>query len=209
MLRIAMPKGRMSEESLEYFYEHKITSVKTLPDNRQLVFQDEKNSIEILLIRAKDVGVYVEQAVVDLGIIGYDLIMEEDYQVFIPLKLPFGKCRLSVAYPKGDDQWKKRKNIRVATKYPRLASDFLYLKGYNTEIIELYGSIEIAPLTKMSDIIVDLISTGQTLKMNHLVEDQLILNSQACLIVNPSVYYHKRDKINHTLDCLHTFSSHI
>lgn len=207
MLRIAMPKGRMSEESLEYFYEHQITSIRELPASRQLILQDKENDIEILLIRPKDVGTYVEQAVADLGVIGYDLIMEEDYQVFIPLKLPFGKCRLSIAHLRGDSKWKKFKNIRVATKYPRLASDFLYLKGYNTEIIELYGSIEIAPLTKMSDIIVDLISTGRTLKMNRLVEDQVILNSQACLIVNPSIYYHKRGHINRTIDKLNTFST--
>ena len=197
-----MPKGRMGEESLEYFYKHKITSIKELPDNRQLIFYDKKNDVEILLVRSKDVGTYVEQAAVDLGIIGYDLIMESDYQVFIPLKLPFGKCRLSIAYPEGDNDWKNRRNIRVATKYPRLASDFLYLKGYNTEIIELYGSVEIAPLTKISDVIVDLISTGQTLKMNHLVEDQVILHAQACLIVNASVYYHKRESINAILDKL-------
>ena len=192
----------MSEDSLKYLYQKKVTSIQEHSDSRELNIFDPKKNVEILFIRSKDVGTYVEQGAVDLGIIGYDLIQEWSYQVFIPLKLPFGKCRLSVAYLKGHDLWKQRKKVRVATKYPHLASDFFYFKGYNVEIIELYGSIEIAPLTQISDVIVDLVSTGKTLKANRLVEDQVILESQASLVVNPRIYFYKRDVLNATIDKL-------
>ncbi len=197
-----MPKGRMSRESLEFLFQRELISFKAPSDSRQLrVFDSEKN-VEILFIRSKDVATYVEQGASDLGIIGYDLMMEWDYKVFIPIKLPFGICRLSIAYPRGCEGWRQRKNIKVATKYPRITSDFFYLKGYNIEMIELYGSIEIAPTVGISDVIVDLVSTGQTLKVNNLVEDQTILKSHASLIVNPQIYFRKRKLINQAIDQL-------
>ena len=204
MLRIAMPKGRMSDESIAFLFSKKITSIGCLPDSRQLIFKDKKNMIEILLIRSKDVGTYVEHGAADLGIIGYDMIREYNFDVFIPLKLPFGNCRLSVAYPKNRAGWKERKNIRIATKYPNLVSKFFYLKGYNAEIINLYGSLEIAPVSGISDAVVDLVSTGKTLEVNNLIEDQVILHSHASLIVNPRVYVQKRKQLNDCIDQLYS-----
>ena len=197
-----MPKGRMSEESLEFLFQRDLISFKTPLNSRQLQVFDAEKDVEILFIRSKDVPIYVEQGAADLGIIGYDLMMEWNYKVFIPIKLPFGICRLSIAYPNGREEWKQRKNIKIATKYPRLTSEFFYRKGYNVEMIELYGSIEIAPSVGISDVIVDLVSTGQTLKVNHLVEGQTILNSHASLIVNPQRYFHKRQLINQAIDQL-------
>ncbi len=195
-INIALPKGRMGEESIKFLNQAGITSLTHLPDGRELMMYDKENHITFLLIRSKDVGTYVEKGAVDIGIIGYDLLSEHSFEVFIPTMLPFGKCRLSVAHLKNNITWKKKKYIKVATKYPKLTEIYFHSKGYNAAIIELYGSIETAPLTGISDIIVDLVSTGQTLEKNNLVEESILLNSQASLIVNRSSYFWKRDEFN-------------
>ena len=116
--------------------------------------------------------------------------------------LPFGQCRLSIAYPNNKDEWKSKKNFKVATKYPKLTSEYFYHKGYNVEIVKLYGSIEIAPLTGISDIIVDLVSTGKTLEANFLTEGDTILESTAALIVNKGSYHFKKKEINKIINLL-------
>jgi len=194
-LVIALPKGRMSEESLEFLFDKKVTSIKALPDNRKLIFTDDENNIEFLLVRSKDVGTYVEQGSADLGIIGFDLLSEHDFDVFTAAEFPFGYCQLCVAYHAENKDWKSRRNIRIATKYPNITTRYFFEKGFNAELIELYGSIEIAPLTGLSDAIVDLVSTGQTLKENHLVQGEAIMESTARLIVNHTSYVFKKGKI--------------
>jgi ATP phosphoribosyltransferase len=198
-LRIALPKGRMSEETIEFLNSKSLTSLKELPSSRKLIFEDEKNNIEYLLVRSKDVGTYVEQGSCDLGIIGYDLISENKFDVFIPASLPFGDCSLCVAYSNETRNWQKKKTIRVATKYPKLTSRYFFEHGFNVQIIELYGSIEIAPLTGLSDVIVDLVSTGQTLKENNLFKGPEILHSSARLIMNHSSYFFKKKRIQELL----------
>lgn len=199
-MRIALPKGRMSEETLEYLYSKSITSIDRFPESRKLIFRDEEKDLEFLLIRSKDVGTYVEQGAADLGVIGHDLLQEHSFDVCVLSSLPFGDCHLSVAYPEGQTEWKQQKNIRVATKYPHLTSKYFFNRGFNTEIIELYGSIEIAPLTGISDVIVDLVSTGGTLRANHLTEEEQILYSTARLIVNRSSSVFKRRSILDLID---------
>lgn len=194
-LTIALPKGRMSSESIAYMRERSITSLTPFEDDRKLIYCDQENKIEFLLIRSKDVGTYVEQGGADLGIMGYDLLQEHSFDVHSLLALPYGDCRLSIAYPQEKNFWSQKKNIRVATKYPHLASRYFFEHGYNIEIIELYGSIEIAPLSGLADVIVDLVSSGQTLKANHLIEDRSILYSSARLIVNPAAAVRKRERI--------------
>ena len=198
-LRIALPKGRMSEESIRFLFSKKITSMNAFPENRKLLFKDEENKIEYVLIRSKDVGTYVEQGSCDLGVIGYDLISEHNFDVYIPAELPFGNCSLRIAYSDESKNWKNKKNIRVATKYPRLTSRYFFEHGFNVQIIELYGSIEIAPLTGISDVIVDLVSTGQTLKENNLFQGPEILKSSARLILNPGSYFFKKERIQDIL----------
>ena len=195
-LRIALPKGRMGEESVDFLYQRELTSLKALNDDRKLIIKDPEFDIEYLLIRSKDVGTYVETGAADIGIMGYDLLTEYQFDVLTPLSLPFGGCRMSVAYPAEAKDWHKRRNLKVATKYPNLASRYFFDKGHNIDIILLYGSIEIAPLTGLSDLIVDLVSTGQTLKANHLFEGEVILQSTARLIMNPSAYVFKRKQLN-------------
>lgn len=198
-LRIALPKGRMSEESLDFFHLKKISSFKEFPANRKLIFEDHEKNIEFLLVRSKDVCTYVEQGTCDLGVVGYDLLAEKNYDVFIPSSLPFGHCSLCVAFQKGNQAWQERKNIKVATKYPYLTSKYFFEHGFNVQIIELYGSIEIAPLTGLSDVIVDLVSTGQTLKENNLEKGPEILSSSARLILNPASYFLKKTQIRNLL----------
>jgi len=199
-LRIALPKGRMSEESIDFLYSKKITTINSLPTNRKLIFQDVENKIEYVLVRSKDVGTYVEHGSCDLGIIGYDLLFEHNFDVYIPAELPFGKCNLCIAYSEQTKDWKNKKNIRVATKYPNLTSKYFFEHGFNVQIIELYGSIEIAPLTGISDVIVDLVSTGQTLKENNLLQGPAILESSARLILNQGSYFFKKDRIQSILN---------
>jgi len=194
-LRIALPKGRMSDESLEYFVSKGLCSLSKAGEGRELILRDEKSDIDFYLIRSKDVGAYVEQGAADLGIMGLDLLLEHRFDVFIPAALPFGECRLSVAYPKGQTDWYKKRDLRVATKYPRLATEYFFRRGFNIRIIELYGSIEIAPLTGLSDVIVDLVSTGATLKANNLVEEEIIMTSTARLILNPSALALRRARL--------------
>jgi ATP phosphoribosyltransferase len=198
-LRIALPKGRMSDETMEFLSSRFVTSLKEFPSNRKLIFEDCENNLEFLLVRSKDVGTYVEQGSCDLGVIGFDLLSENKFDVFIPSELPFGHCSLCVAYSQSSDDWQKKKNIRVATKYPYLTSRYFFKLGFNVQIIELYGSIEIAPLTGLSDVIVDLVSSGQTLKENNLFKGPEILKSSARLIMNHSSYFFKRRRIQELL----------
>ncbi|MDH5716066.1 MAG: ATP phosphoribosyltransferase [Spirochaetia bacterium] len=199
-LKIALPKGRMSEESIEFFYNQNISSLKNVSENRQLIFNDEVKKIQYLLIRSKDVGTYVEQGAADIGVIGYDLLLENSFDVFVPASLPFGNCRLSVAHPEKFNNWKKMKKLRVATKYPKITSKYFFEKGINIQMINLYGSIELAPLTDISDVIVDLVSTGQTLKAHNLYESDVILESNAQIILNSSSYVFHKKRITNILN---------
>ncbi|MCS6972541.1 MAG: ATP phosphoribosyltransferase [Leptospiraceae bacterium] len=204
-LRIALPKGRMSEESLAFFAARGLCSPAQATDSRQLIVRDEANGIDFYLLRSKDVGAYVEQGAADLGIMGLDLLLEHRFRVFILAALPFGHCRLAVAYPEGKTGWQRLPELRVATKYPRLATEYFFRRGLNIRIIELYGSVEIAPLTGLADVIVDLVSTGATLKANQLVEEETILESTARLILNPSAFALRRQQILQVVDALSGF----
>ena len=201
-LRVALPKGRMGKESLAFFFQNSITKLESFGDSRKLIFKDSEEDIEFLLIRSKDVGTYVETGAADLGIIGHDLLTEHRFDVYTPCSLPFGGCRMSVAHPNGKTKWKERRNLTVATKYPNITKKYFHDAGYNVKIIQLYGSLEIAPLTGISDIIVDLVSTGQTLKANKLTESGVILESTARLIVNSGSYVHKHERLRNMIDKL-------
>jgi ATP phosphoribosyltransferase len=192
----------MSDESLEFFSAKGLCTLSKAHDGRELILHDDQSNIDFYLIRSKDVGAYVEQGAADLGIMGLDLLLEHKFDVFIPAALPFGECRLSVAYPKNSKGWQKKRELRVATKYPRLATEYFFRRGINIRTIELYGSIEIAPLTGLSDVIVDLVSTGATLKANNLEEEEIILTSRAQLIMNPSAFALERRRLMQFIDTL-------
>jgi len=202
MLTLALPKGRLADESIELLIKKKWVSSKPDPGSKELTFNDPGGKVKILFVRSQDVPTYVEECAADVGFIGWDILCEGDYDLLIPLDLQIGKCRLSLAGDKNFDLTKKARKVKVATKYPKLTKDFFFQKGLSCEIIKLYGSIELAPLCGLSDCIVDLVSTGETLRANGLKEIEVILESSARLVFNRSALYQKREEAISLLDAL-------
>ena len=172
-ITIAIPKGRILEESVAMFKQIGIDCEELLSNSRKLIFENPEQRMRYMIVRATDVPTYVEYGSADLGIVGKDTLMEQEKDVYEPLDLKFGYCRMMVAEPAGlatSDDPAKWSNIRIATKYPNVTEKYFSGKGVQVEIIKLYGSIELAPLVGLSERIVDLVSTGETLKQNGLVE---------------------------------------
>lgn len=193
---IALPAGRLAQQSVEYFSKAGLARFNLDQKGRELSFIDKKNNFRILLVRSKDVPTYVLQGAADAGITGRDILVEDNYDLTIPLTLDYGHCRLSVAAKKecAQDVLKKA-HLRVATKYTRLATDYFFKKGISCEIIKLHGSIELAPLVGVADCIVDLVSTGATLRANGLVEVEEIMHSTAILVVSRSAWAQRTIRI--------------
>ncbi len=192
----AFPKGRLFEETIEIFYNAGILPEKIQPQSRKLIIETEE--FKFLLVRAKDVPTYVEYGVADIGVAGDDVLLESEAEVYRPIDLKIGACSIVVA---GLPESKKLYNsnptsIRVSTKYPKIAKKFFSKKGIETQIIELYGSIELAPLLGLSDFIVDIVETGRTLRENGLVVIDHIRPSSAKLIVNRASYKTKSMKLS-------------
>ena len=196
-LTIAIPKGFLHEGSYKYFSTLGITFEQE--NSRELLFYDKKNKLKGILVRPNDVSVYVEHGSADLGIVGSDLLMEQIPDVIKLKDLNFGKCKLVLAVKK-DSSYKKAEdlpaNAKVATKFTKLANDFIQKKGLSAEIIKLYGSVELAPLLGLSDAIIDLVATGKTLKANNLIAIETILESSSIFIANPVSYKFKKLVIN-------------
>ncbi len=185
----ALPSGRLGQESVEFFRKAGIADFDLESAGRELSLTDKTGNFRIILLRNQDVPTYVLAGGADAGIAGRDVMAERGYDLTTPLELGFGICRLSVAAPADRLEGISRKShLKVATKYPHLAKNFFFHKGISCEIIKLYGSIEIAPRTGLADCIVDLVSTGNTLKANGLTETDVILNSSAMLLVNRAAY---------------------
>jgi ATP phosphoribosyltransferase len=186
-ITIAIPKGRILQDSVALFKKIGIDCEELLSDTRKLIFENLEQKMRYMIVRATDVPTYVEYGCADLGIVGKDTLMEQDKDLYEPVDLKFGYCRLVVAEPaelsRNDDpaSWS---DIRIATKYPNVTEKFFAGKGVQVEVIKLYGSIELAPLVGLSERIVDLVSTGETLKQNGLVEVETIAEITSRLIVN-------------------------
>jgi ATP phosphoribosyltransferase len=202
-LMIALAKGRLTEETLEFLEKAKIP----LPSGdwgRKLILESSDGALRYVLAKPADVPTYVEYGAADLGICGLDVLRESGRNVYEPLVLPFGYCRLSLAGKAGhpDTPLRYETHPRVATSFPRLTAEFFQARGVNAEIIPLKGSVELGPLVGLTDLIVDLVSTGSTLKANGLVEIRTILNSQAILIANRAAYRLKHTAIHRVIDAL-------
>ncbi len=197
-LTIAIPKGFLHKGSYKYLASIGINFFSS-DNNRELVFYDKKNKIKGLLVRPSDVTVYVEHGSADLGIVGLDVIKEQLPDVAMLKDLKFGKCKLILAVQK-DSSYKSVKdlpaNSKIATKFTKLANDYIYKNGLTSEVIKLYGSVELAPIVGLSDAIIDLVATGQTLKANNLISIATILESSAVLIANPVSLKIKKSIIN-------------
>ena len=186
-LTIAIPKGRILQESVALFSKIGIDCGELLSDTRKLVFENAEQRMRYMIVRATDVPTYVEYGCADLGIVGKDTLLEQEKDLYEPLDLKFGYCRLMVAEPAGlasADDPSRWSNIRIATKYPHVTEKYFAAKGVQVELIKLYGSIELAPLVGLSERIVDLVSTGETLRQNGLVEVETIAHITTRLIVN-------------------------
>ncbi len=197
-IRIGLPKGRMLEDSVKALNKVGIDFSSALGRSRSLRFESSDRTAEAIIIRAVDLLTYVEYGAVDMGIIGYDLIREQGRDVITALALDFGVCRLSVSGPSGYDTRRgaSLSGIRVATKYPRLTAQYFKGKGLPVDIVKLYGAVEVAPLFGISDIIVDLVSTGETLKINGLQEREVVMRSSARLVVNRASMRTKQEGID-------------
>jgi ATP phosphoribosyltransferase len=184
-LTLALPKGRLLDPALEMLRELGVGGVDG--ESRRLIFEDERHGLKLLLLKPADVPAYVTYGAADLGIVGKDILAEQAPDVYEPLDLGFGFCRLVIAerrelYERDDPS--KWSWLRVATKYPRMTEAYFSDKGVQVEIVRLDGSIELAPLVGLADRIVDLVQSGETLRANGLVEVEEIMRSTARLIVN-------------------------
>lgn len=187
MLKIALPKGRMGDKVYSMFERIGLSCREIKEDNRKLVFESDDGSASFVLVKPADVTVYVERGAADIGVAGKDVIMENQPDVYEIADLGIGKCRLAVAAIKGR-ALEPSGALRVATKYPEIAKRYYDSIGRQIDIIKLNGSIELAPILDMSDVIVDIVETGATLRENNLAVMDVIAESSARLIANKSAY---------------------
>jgi ATP phosphoribosyltransferase len=185
-LSIALPKGRLAEMSLEMFTVAGVDCSEYTDYNRKLIIYDEKSKVKFFLSKPADIPTYVEYGVADIGIVGEDTLVESGADVYEVLDMGFGKCRMCVAGPIGmKPEWEKVYNKRVCTKYPRIAKDYFeHVRRESVEVIKLSGSVELGPLTGLSEVIVDLVESGQTLIQNNLEVYDDVLDISARMIVN-------------------------
>lgn len=199
-LTMAMPKGRIFEDAAELLRAAGMQLPPEFDDNRKLILEVKEENIRFILAKPMDVATYVEQGVADIGIAGKDVMMEEDRDVYELLDLKISPCYLAVAGLPGT----KLNDVapKVASKYPNVASDFFREQGEQVEIIKLNGSIELAPLIGLAERIVDIVSSGQTLRENGLVEYEKIADITSRLIANPVSYRMKEQRITDLVEKL-------
>jgi ATP phosphoribosyltransferase len=188
MITLALSKGRIFDDTLPLL---RATGIEVLEDpekSRKLILPTSRADVQIIMVRASDVPTYVQYGGADLGVVGKDTLLETGVQgLVVPLDLKIAKCRVSVAVREGFDYAaavKQGSRLKVATKYVNIAREFFASKGVHVDLIKLYGSMELAPLVGMADAIVDLVSTGSTLKANKLIEVERIMDISSRLVVN-------------------------
>lgn len=188
MITLALSKGRIFDETLPLLAAAGIEVLEDPEKSRKLILPTNQPDVRVVLVRATDVPTYVQYGGADMGVAGKDSLIEHGGQgLFLPLDLRIAKCRVSVAVRNDFDYLetvRRGARLRVATKYTTIAREFFASKGVHVDMVKLYGSMELAPLTGMADAIVDLVSTGNTLKANHLVEVERIMDISSHLVVN-------------------------
>ena len=204
MITLALSKGRIFDETLPLLAAAGIKVLEDPEKSRKLILPTNQSEVRVVLVRATDVPTYVEYGGADLGVTGLDTLIEHGAQgLYQPLDLRIAKCRMSVAAPEGFDYAgavRTGSRLKVATKYVAIARDFFATKGVHVDLVKLYGSMELAPLTGMADAIVDLVSTGSTLKANQLVEVERIMDISSRLVVNQASLKLKQEPIRRLLD---------
>ncbi len=207
-LTFALAKGRLAKTALGMLEEMGITCDEMKQDSRKLIFTNEELKLKFFLAKANDVPTYVEYGAADIGIVGKDTILEEKKNLYEVVDLGFGKCNMVVAGPaEAYERMKNSNSIRVATKYPNIAKDYFYNhKNQKVEIIKLNGSIELAPLVGLSEVIVDIVETGSTLKENGLVILDTICPLSARVVINRVSMKMEHERINKIIEGLRNLS---
>lgn len=195
MLNIALPKGRLGDKVYALLASVGYDCRELTENSRKLVFTSEEAGVRYFLIKPSDVGIYVEHGAADVGVVGKDVLLETTPDVYELLDLGLGKCRMAVAAPNEYEE-DLDATLRVATKYPNIAKRYYQSINRNIDIIKLNGSIELAPILGLTDVIVDIVETGTTLKENNLHVTDVIAPSSARFIANVSSYKFKRDAID-------------
>ena len=208
MITLALSKGRIFDDSLPLLRAAGIEVLEDPEKSRKLILATTRPDVRVVLVRASDVPTYVQHGGADLGVAGLDVLLEGAADalaagLYRVLDLQIARCRMSVATREDFDYAaavKQGSRLRVATKYTHLARQFFASKGVHVDLIKLYGSMELAPLTGLADAIVDLVSTGSTLKANHLVEVEKIMDISSRLVVNPAALKIKREPLRALID---------
>lgn len=204
MITFALPKGRIFDEIAPLLAAARIEAAEDPESTRKLIVETSQPGVRLLLVRASDVPTYVQHGGADLGVVGRDTLLEHGGAgLYQPLDLRIARCRMSVAVRADFDYSaavRSGSRIRVATKYPKIARDHFANKGVHVDTIKLYGSMELAPLTGLADAIVDLVSSGNTLRANHLVEVEHIMDISSRLIVHQAALKLKREPIRRIID---------
>lgn len=198
MINIALPKGRLGEKVYNLFESLGYGCPAIKENSRKLVFEDMTNGVRYFWVKPSDVAIYVLTGVADVGVVGKDIILEQKPDVYELLDLGFGKCRMAIAGKKGE-RMPTDKTIRVATKFPNIAKKYFASKSREIDIIKLNGSIELAPILGMSDVIVDIVETGTTLKENDLEVYETIVDISARFIANKTGFRFKNEQIERML----------
>jgi len=194
MLNIALPKGRLGEQVYERFERAGFPCPEIREDSRKLIFTNTEADVSYFWVKPSDVAIYVERGAADIGVAGKDILLEYQPEVYELLDLNVGKCRMAVAAPKG---WRDNTQyrLRVATKFARIARQYYRSVGRDIDIIHLNGSIELAPILGLSDVIVDIVETGTTLRENNLEVIETITPISARLIANRANFKFKTEPI--------------
>jgi ATP phosphoribosyltransferase len=204
MITLALSKGRIFDETLPLLRSAGIEVLEDPSTSRKLILPTNQANVRVVLVRASDVPTYVQYGGADLGVTGLDTLIEHGGQgLYQPLDLQIARCRMSVAVPMGFDYEgavRQGSRLKVATKYLSIAKDFFATKGVHVDLVKLYGSMELAPLTGLAQAIVDLVSTGSTLKANHLVEVERIMEVSSRLVVNQGAWVLKREPIREMIN---------
>jgi ATP phosphoribosyltransferase len=204
LITLALSKGRIFDDTLPLLKAAGIEVLEDPEKSRKLILPTSREDVRIVMVRASDVPTYVQYGGADLGVVGKDTLLETGVQgLYVPLDLQIAKCRVSVAVREGFDYAaavKQGSRLKVATKYVNIAREFFASKGVHVDLIKLYGSMELAPLTGLADAIVDLVSTGNTLKANKLIEVERIMEISSRLVVNQTSLKLKQAAIKPLID---------
>ena len=193
-LNVALPKGRLGEKVYAMFEKAGFECPSIKENNRKLIFENEERMVRYFWVKPSDVAIYVERGAADIGVAGKDILLEYEPDIYELLDLNIGKCRMAVAAPKGFKD-NKKKTLKVATKFANIAKDYYTKMGRDIDIIHLNGSIEIAPILGLSDVIVDIVETGTTLKENNLEVIETIVQISERFIANKTSFKFKGEQI--------------